>query len=140
MVNEDILKSAGEKGYSSDEDKKLNIKNSGGNIERTYSVNASVKLPKVIKRKPAISSAAHLQTDANISSSPYDEADSVDNNNNMNKPQIMRVIRKNKPGPNLSPSKNSEVVTHRSNENSINEKNIPSNEDLPPIENNENDK
>ena len=27
MVNEDIIKSAGEKGYSSDEDKKLNIKN-----------------------------------------------------------------------------------------------------------------
>ena len=73
MVNEDIIKSAGEKGYSSDEDKKLNIKNSGVNIEKTYSVNASVKLPKVTKRKPAISSAAPLQTDPNISSSPYDE-------------------------------------------------------------------
>ena len=80
MVNEDIIKSAGEKGYSSDEDKKLNIKNSGVNIEKTYSVNASVKLPKVTKRKPAISSAAPLQTDPNISSSPYDEAENTDNN------------------------------------------------------------
>ena len=137
MVNEDIIKSAGEKGYSSDEDKKLNIKNSGGNIDKTYSVNASVKLPKVSKRKPAISSAAPLQTDPNVSSSPYDDADNVDNINNMNKPQIVRVIRKNKPG---SPTKNSEVVTHRSNEYSVNEKNIPSNEDLPPITSNENDK
>jgi chromosome segregation ATPase len=137
MVNEDIIKSAGEKGYSSDEDKKLNIKNSGVSIDKTYLVNASVKLPKVTKRKPAISSAAPLQTDPNVSSSPYDDADNVDNSNNMNKPQIVRVIRKNKPG---SPTKNSEVVTHRSNEYSINEKNMPSNEDLPPITSNENDK
>ena len=144
MVNEDIIKSAGEKGYSSDEDKKLNIKNSGVNIEKTYSVNASVKLPKVTKRKPAISSAAPLQTDPNISSSPYDEAENTDNNNNnnnnMNKPQIVRVFRKNKGGSNVSPNKNSEVITHRSNEYSINEKNMPSNEDLPPINSNENDK
>ena len=84
MVNEDIIKSAGEKGYSSDEDKKLNIKNSGVNIQKTYSVNASVKLPKVTKRKPAISSAVPLQTDPNISSSPYDEVENTDNNNNNN--------------------------------------------------------
>ena len=142
MVNEDIIKSAGEKGYSSDEDKKLNIKNSGVNIEKTYSVNASVKLPKVTKRKPAISSAAPLQTDPNISSSPYDEAENTDNNNNnnMNKPQIVKIFRKNKGGSNISPNKNSEVITHRSNEYSINEKNMPSNEDLPPINSNENDK
>ena len=142
MVNEDIIKSAGEKGYSSDEDKKLNIKNSGVNIEKTYSVNASVKLPKVTKRKPAISSAAPLQTDPNISSSPYDEAENTDNNNNnnMNKPQIVKIFRKNKGGSNISPNKNSEVITHRSNEYSVNEKNMPSNEDLPPINSNENDK
>ena len=136
MVNEDIIKSAGEKGYSSDEDKKLNIKNNI--IEKTYSVNASVKLPKVIKRKPAVSSAFQANTEPNGPSSPYDEADNGDNNN-PNRPQIMRVIRKNKGGPTQSPSKNSETLTQRSNENSIMEKNIPNNEDLPPIISNENE-
>ena len=138
MVNEDIIKNAGEKGYSSDEDKKLNIKNT--NIEKTYSVNASVKLPKVTKRKPGVSSAFAASTEPNVSSSPYDEADNGDTTINANKPQIVRVIRKNKGGPTQSPSKNSEIITNRSNEYSINEKNIPSNEDLPPVNNNENEK
>ena len=138
MVNEDIIKNAGEKGYSSDEDKKLNIKNT--NIEKTYSVNASVKLPKVTKRKPGVSSAFAASTEPNVPSSPYDEADNGDTIINANKPQIVRVIRKNKGGPTQSPSKNSEIITNRSNEYSINEKNIPSNEDLPPVNNNENEK
>ena len=135
MVNEDIIKSAGEKGYSSDEDKKLNIKNNNG--EKTYSVNVSVKLPKVNKRKPAVSSAFQAATEPNSSSSPYNDADNGDNN--VNKPQIMRVIRKNKGGQTQSPSKNSEGLTQRSNEYSINEKNMPNNEDLPPINNNDNE-
>ena len=138
MVNEDIIKNAGEKGYSSDEDKKLNIKNT--NIEKTYSVNASVKLPKVTKRKPGVSSAFAASTEPNVPSSPYDEADNGDTIINANKPQIVRVIRKNKGGPTQSPSKNSEIITNRSNEYSINEKNIPSNEDLPPVRDGENEK
>ena len=138
MVNEDIIKNAGEKGYSSDEDKKLNIKNA--NIEKTYSVNASVKLPKVTKRKPGVSSAFLASTEPNVPSSPYDEVDNGDTTINANKPQIVRVIRKSKGGPTQSPSKNSEIITNRSNEYSINEKNIPSNEDLPPVNNNENEK
>jgi uncharacterized protein YoxC len=136
MVNEDIIKSAGEKGYSSDEDKKFNVKNNI--IEKTYSVNASVKLPKVIKRKPAVSSAFQATTEPNAPSSPYNEADNGDNNN-PNRPQIMRVIRKNKGGTTQSPSKNSEGLTQRSNEYSITEKNMPSNEDLPPVNSNENE-
>ena len=138
MVNEDIIKNAGEKGYSSDEDKKLNIKNA--NIEKTYSINASVKLPKVTKRKPGVSSAFLASTEPNVPSSPYDEVDNGDTTINANKPQIVRVIRKSKGGPTQSPSKNSEIITNRSNEYSINEKNIPSNEDLPPVNNNENEK
>ena len=136
MVNEDIIKSAGEKGYSSDEDKKFNVKNNI--IEKTYSVNASVKLPKVIKRKPAVSSAFQATTEPNAPSSPYNEADNGDNNN-PNRPQIMRVIRKNKGGTTQSPSKNSEGLTQRSNEYSITEKNMPNNEDLPPVNSNENE-
>ena len=135
MVNEDIIKSAGEKGYSSDEDKKLNIKNNNG--DKTYSVNASVKLPKVNKRKPGVSSAFPAATEPNSNSSPYDGENG--DNNNSNRPQIMRVVRKNKVGQTQSPSKNSEIQTQRNNEYSINEKNMPNNEDLPPINSNEND-
>ena len=51
----------------------------------------------------------------------------------------MRVIRKNKGGTTQSPSKNSEGLTQRSNEYSITEKNMPNNEDLPPVNSNEND-
>lgn len=132
MVNEDIIRSAGEKGYSSDEDKKLNPKN--------YSVNASVKLPKVNKRKPAPGGLA-VVTEPNLPGSPYDEVENGESNNiNPNKPQIVRVVRKNK-GYSPSPTStiNREVITHRSNEYSVIEKNMPSNEDLPPVNNNEND-
>ena len=136
MVNEDIIKSAGEKGYSSDEDKKLNLK--GNNGEKTYSVNASVKLPKVNKRKPTVPSTLQAATEPNSPSSPYNDVDNGENNNS-NKPQIMRVYRKNKGGPTPSPSKNSEILTQRNNEYLINEKNMPNNEDLPSINNNENE-
>ena len=136
MVNEDIIRNAGEKGYSSDEDKKFNIKNN--NAEKTYSVNASVKLPKVSKRKPAGSSGIQSATEPNNPSSPYDEADNGDNNN-PNRPQIMRVIRKNKGGPNQSPFKNNESMTQRGNEYSINEKTMPNNEDLPSVNNGDNE-
>ena len=135
MVNEDIIRNAGEKGYSSDEDKKLNIKNN--NAEKTYSVNASVKLPKVTKRKPVGSSGLQSATEPNNSSSPYNETENGDNN--PNRPQIMRVIRKNKGGPSQSPNKNSESNTQRGNEYSINEKNMPNNEDLPPVNNGDNE-
>ena len=136
MVNEDIIKNAGEKGYSSDEDKKLNIKNNS-NVEKTYFVNASVKLPKVSKRKP-VSSAIQAGTEPNVASSPYDEADNGDVNN-PNKPQIMRVVRKNKGGSLNSPSKNNEILSQRNNDYSITEKNMPNNEDLPPVNTIENE-
>ena len=134
MVNEDIIRSAGEKGYSSDEDKKLNPKN--------YNVNASVKLPKVNKRKPAPGGQV-VMTEPNLSGSPYDDVENGDSSNNINpnKPQIVRVVRKNK-GYSPSPHStiNREVITHRNNEYSVIERTMPSNEDLPPtINNNEND-
>ena len=136
MVNEDIIRSAGEKGYSSDEDKKLNIKNNS-NVEKTYFVNASVKLPKVSKRKP-VSSAIQAGTEPNIPSSPYDDADNGDVNN-ANKPQIMRVVRKNKGGSANSPSKNNDTLGQRNSDYTITEKNMPNNEDLPPVNTNENE-
>jgi len=132
MVNEDIIRSAGE-GYSSDEDKKLNPKN--------YTINASVKLPKVNKRKPAPGSLA-VVTEPSLSGSPYDEMENGDsnNNNNQNQPQIVRVVRKNKGySPSTSTNINREAMMHRSNEYAVVEKNMPTNEDLPPNNNNEND-
>ena len=107
------------------------------NAEKTYSVNASVKLPKVTKRKPVGSSGLQSATEPNNSSSPYNETENGDNN--PNRPQIMRVIRKNKGGPSQSPNKNSESNTQRGNEYSINEKNMPNNEDLPPVNNGDNE-
>ena len=89
MVNEDIIKNAGEKGYSSDEDKKLNFKNNNNNInnnnnntgEKNYPVNTSVKLPKVTRKKPILGGTAITEPNYNPTS-PYDEAE---NENNFNK-------------------------------------------------------
>ena len=100
MVNEDIIKNAGDKaGYSSDEDnKKSNIKanNSIINNDKNYPVNTSVKLPKVTRKKPLLSGTSVTEPNNNVSGvSPYDDAENGENND-MNKIQIMRVIRKNK--------------------------------------------
>ena len=131
MVNEDIIRSAGEKGYSSDEDKKSNPKN--------YTINASVKLPKVNKRKPAPGSLA-VVTEPSLPGSLNNEVENGDNNNNsnnQNQPQIVRVVRKNKGySPSTTNNINREVIMHKSNEYSVVEKNMPSNEDLPPNNNN----
>ena len=94
MVNEDILKTGDkenkenkEKGYSSDEEKKLkkNLENSE-KVEKQYNVNASVKLPKVNGR------IMNIVTEPNTMS-PYDDGD---NSNNPNRPHIMKVFRKTK--------------------------------------------
>ena len=100
MVNEDIIKNAGDKaGYSSDEDnKKSNIKanNSIINNDKNYPVNTSVKLPKVTRKKPLLSGTSVTEPNNNASGvSPYDDAENGENNDT-NKIQIMRVIRKNK--------------------------------------------
>ena len=100
MVNEDIIKNAGDKaGYSSDEDnKKSNIKanNSIINNDKNYPVNTSVKLPKVTRKKPLLSGTSVTEPNNNMSGvSPYDDAENGENNDT-NKIQIMRVIRKNK--------------------------------------------
>ena len=100
MVNEDIIKNAGDKaGYSSDEDnKKSNIKanNSIINNDKNYPVNTSVKLPKVTRKKPLLSGTSVTEPNNNVSGvSPYDDAENGENNDT-NKIQIMRVIRKNK--------------------------------------------
>ena len=98
MVNEDMIKSAGEKGgYSSDEDnKKTNIKNNNLNNAPT---NVSVKLPKVTRKKPLLTNMAITEPNNNSNNvratSPYDDIDNGENNDT-NKIQIMRVIRKNK--------------------------------------------
>ena len=105
MVNEDMIKNAGEKGgYSSDEDnKKSNIKGiySANNNEKIVPVNTSVKLPKVTRKKPLLSgnSITEPNNNNNISNgngvSPYDDVENGDNSEN-NRVQIMRVVRKNK--------------------------------------------
>ena len=105
MVNEDMIRNAGDKGgYSSDEDnKKNNIKgiNSANNNEKIVPVNTSVKLPKVTRKKPLLSgnSITEPNNNNNISNgngvSPYDDVENGDNSEN-NRVQIMRVVRKNK--------------------------------------------
>ena len=94
MVNEDIIKNAGEKGgYSSDEDNKKNlIRNNSNNNP----INTSVKLPKVTRKKPLLNGTAVTEpNNINMNSiSPYDDVEN--DNNNSNKIQIMRVVRKNK--------------------------------------------
>ena len=100
MVNEDIIKNAGEKGgYSSDEDnKKINMK-TNNNIsqigDKNLQVNTSVKLPKVSRKKPLLGGTAVTEPNTNTNAiSPYDDVDA--DNNDTNKVQIMRVVRKNK--------------------------------------------
>ena len=104
MVNEDMIRNAGDKGgYSSDEDnKKNNIKgiNSANNNEKIVPVNTSVKLPKVTRKKPLLSGNSRTEpNNNNISNgngvSPYDDVENGDNSEN-NRVQIMRVVRKNK--------------------------------------------
>ena len=100
MVNEDIIKNAGDKaGYSSDEDNKKSIikaNNSIINNDKNYPVNTSVKLPKVTRKKPLLSGTSVTEPNNNVSGvSPYDDAENGENNDT-NKIQIMRVIRKNK--------------------------------------------
>ena len=131
MVNEDIIRNAGEKGYSSDEDKKSNPKNT--------TINASVKLPKVNKKKPAAGGLATVTEPSLPGSFNNDVENGDNNNNNLNQPQIVRVVRKYK---GYSPSNtyniNREAIMHKSNEYSVVEKNMPTNEVLPPTNNNEN--
>ena len=131
MVNEDIIRNAGEKGYSSDEDKKSNPKNT--------TINASVKLPKVNKKKPVAGGLATVTEPSLPGSFNNDVENGDNNNNNLNQPQIVRVVRKYK---GYSPSNtyniNREAIMHKSNEYSVVEKNMPTNEVLPPTNNNEN--
>ena len=128
MVNEDIIKNAGEKGgYSSDEDnRKTNLKNNNINGP----TNVSVKLPKVTRKKPLINGMAVTEpnnntnnnSNNNIPVSPYDDVDNGDNND-INKIQIMRVIRKtknqsdnlNRDNSNLVGKKNNDVINNVNN-------------------------
>ena len=129
MVNEDIIKNAGEKGgYSSDEDnRKTNLKNNN-NINGP--TNASVKLPKVTRKKPLLSGMAITEpnnnSNNNMPMSPYDGVDNGENND-INKIQIMRVIRKSKnQNDNLNSNRDNSTVDIKKN-NDINN-NVNSNE------------
>ena len=129
MVNEDIIKNAGEKGgYSSDEDnRKTNLKNNN-NINGP--TNASVKLPKVTRKKPLLSGMAITEPNNNgnnnMPMSPYDGVDNGENND-INKIQIMRVIRKSKnQNDNLNSNRDNSTVDIKKN-NDINN-NVNSNE------------
>ena len=130
MVNEDIIKNAGEKGgYSSDEDnRKTNLKNNN-NINGP--TNASVKLPKVTRKKPLLSGMAITEPNNNSNNnnmpmSPYDGVDNGENND-INKIQIMRVIRKSKnQNDNLNSNRDNSTVDIKKN-NDINN-NVNSNE------------
>ena len=130
MVNEDIIKNAGEKGgYSSDEDnKKINMK-TNNNIsqigDKNLQVNTSVKLPKVSRKKPLLGGTAVTEPNTNTNAiSPYDDVD-VDNNDT-NKVQIMRVVRKNKIQSESSNRDNSAFAMKSKNNDIIN--NINNNE------------
>jgi len=130
MVNEDIIKNAGEKGgYSSDEDnKKINMK-TNNNIsqigDKNLQVNTSVKLPKVSRKKPLLGGTAVTEPNTNINAiSPYDDVDA--DNNVTNKVQIMRVVRKNKIQSESSNRDNSAFAMKSKNNDIIN--NINNNE------------
>ena len=130
MVNEDIIKNAGEKGgYSSDEDnRKTNLKN---NNNINVPTNASVKLPKVTRKKPLLSGMAITEPNNNSNNnnmpmSPYEGVDNGENND-INKIQIMRVIRKSKnQNDNLNSNRDNSTVDIKKN-NDINN-NVNSNE------------
>ena len=130
MVNEDIIKNAGEKGgYSSDEDnKKINMK-TNNNIsqigDKNLQVNTSVKLPKVSRKKPLLGGTAVTEPNTNTNAiSPYDDVDA--DNNDTNKVQIMRVVRKNKIQSESSNRDNSAFAMKSKNNDIIN--NINNNE------------
>ena len=130
MVNEDIIKNAGEKGgYSSDEDnKKINMK-TNNNIsqigDKNLQVNTSVKLPKVSRKKPLLGGTAVTEPNTNTKAiSPYDDVDA--DNNDTNKVQIMRVVRKNKIQSESSNRDNSAFAMKSKNNDIIN--NINNNE------------
>ena len=130
MVNEDIIKNAGEKGgYSSDEDnKKINMK-TNNNIsqigDKNLQVNTSVKLPKVSRKKPLLGGTAVTEPNTNTNAiSPYGDVDA--DNNDTNKVQIMRVVRKNKIQSESSNRDNSAFAMKSKNNDIIN--NINNNE------------
>ena len=130
MVNEDIIKNAGEKGgYSSDEDnKKINMKtnnNISQIVDKNLQVNTSVKLPKVSRKKPLLGGTAVTEPNTNTNAiSPYDDVDA--DNNDTNKVQIMRVVRKNKIQSESSNRDNSAFAMKSKNNDIIN--NINNNE------------
>ena len=132
MVNEDIIKNAGEKGgYSSDEDnKKINMK-TNNNIsqigDKNLQVNTSVKLPKVSRKKPLLGGTAVTEPNTNTNAiSPYDDVDA--DNNDTNKVQIMRVVRKNKIQSESSNRDNSAFAMKSKNNDIINSINNNENE------------
>ena len=132
MVNEDIIKNAGEKGgYSSDEDnKKINMK-TNNNIsqigDKNLQVNTSVKLPKVSRKKPLLGGTAVTEPNTNTNAiSPYDDVDA--DNNDTNKVQIMRVVRKNKIQSESSNRDNSAFAMKSKNNDIINNINKNENE------------
>ena len=140
MVNEDMIKNAGEKGgYSSDDDnKKSNIKvnnNSNSNSNTNINnVNMSVKLPKVTRKKPLLSGNAVTEPNNNINMagmSPYEDTETGDNND-PNRVQIMRVFRKNKIQSESSVrdniNKNNENASFTNKKNNDNFNSINSNE------------
>ena len=129
MVNEDMIKNAGEKGgYSSDEDnRKSNLKNNN-NINGP--TNISVKLPKVTRKKPLLSGMAITEPNNNSNNnmpvSPYDDVDNGENNDT-NKIQIMRVVRKNKnQNDNINLNRDNSTFVGKKNNDVIN--NVNSNE------------
>ena len=96
MVNEEIIKnieSKENKGYMSDEDRKMPINKSKYNDSSTLYDNRSIKLPKVNNQKTLTNEKYVLTSNRfNMNTSPYEETDSL----SPDEPRVTRIYKLNK--------------------------------------------
>ena len=96
MVNEEIIKnieSKENKGYMSDEDRKMPINKSKYNDSSTLYDNRSIKLPKVNNQKTMTNEKYVLTANRfNMNTSPYEETDSL----SPDEPRVTRIYKLNK--------------------------------------------
>ena len=95
MVNEEIIKnieSKENKGYMSDEDRKMPINKSKYNDSSTMYENKSIKLPKVNNQKTMTNEKYGLTVNRfNMSTSPYEETDSF----SPDEPRVTKIYKLN---------------------------------------------
>jgi len=95
MVNEEIIKnieSKENKGYMSDEDRKMSINKSKYNDSSAMYDNKSIKLPKVNNQKTLTNEKYGFTTNRfNMNTSPYEETDSL----SPDEPRVTRIYKLN---------------------------------------------